>query len=121
MTHLQYMAHLTQLHLYHYLVNSLFLIRIAQCLASQNVTISGTTGGGGKHSHTTTLQCWRGADGNTPRAAWESGDTRVGTGTKAASTNSVDNHTHSFSSTATVGSGNYTRPTSLSCKFIICY
>ena len=96
-------------------------VRISQSLASHTATIAGTTGEAGKHSHKTTLQCWRGADGNTPRAAWESGDTRVGSGTKAASTSEVAAHTHSFSASATIGSGNYTRPHSISTLIIIRY
>ena len=115
------MVHTLKSTLYTNRANSIFTIRISQSLASQSTTISGTTGGAGKHHHTTTLQCWRGADGNTPRVAWESGDTRVGSGTKAASTNEVAAHTHSFSAAATIGSGNYTRPYSVSCKFYIRY
>ena len=46
------MVTLPRLHLYHYPANTLFLIRITQSLASQSVTVSGTTGAGSKHSHT---------------------------------------------------------------------
>ena len=37
------------------------------------------------------------------------------------STSEENSHTHSFSSSATIGSGNYTRPNSTSCKFYIKY
>lgn len=37
------------------------------------------------------------------------------------STSAGTAHSHSFSSSATIGSGNYTRPNSVSCLYIISY
>lgn len=37
------------------------------------------------------------------------------------STSAGTSHNHTFSSSATIGSGNYTRPNSISCSYIIHY
>ena len=121
-----------------------FFISIGQSISSQSVTISGTTGAGSSHTH------GRGTwdiKGTFTSGGYESKCVHTGAFYKTSTTSdklqggdyartvlgfqasknwtgtlgSESSHTHSFSSSATIGSGNYTRPNSTSTLIIIKY
>ena len=123
----------------------LFLIRISQSLASQSVTVSGTTGSESAHTHTRgtmnitgKINIYAGGEDNSngaliydrtgysnnPGGGGMLGDANIQFNASkkwTGSTSAGTAHSHSFSSSATIGSGDYTRPNSTSTLIIIRY
>ena len=123
---------------------------ISQTLASQTVTVSGTTGKGSAHTHgigtfkivgkggmwegntknnsmsgafylDTSKQTYYGSAGDIDKDNYTMAFDSSRSGAHSGSFATEAAHTHSFSSSATIGSGEYTRPNSTSALVIIRY